>query len=1002
MFEILQKSLHQCPISTIIQIFIFGLIFVCNSVGQYRFDQWTADIGLPQNSVYSIKQTRDGYLWFTTLDGLVRFDGVRFTVFNKSNSQGISNNRFISLFEAANGDLWAVTEEQGVVRYHQNLFTSYYKAEGGTSGSFGRFISSYEDGTPLFEDSNSYFYRFANDKFLQYEPKPTSLHDISVAKPTIINCFSKSNNQQANCLINGQLVKFSLSDGLPNVNFINGIMDVDNSFWLLTSDAGLIKMNKGKVAKTYTKQDGLPEIPIALVLSEPLKLLSKDKQGALWITDLQTMRNELIARHPPTPLFEIHPGASHEDREGNLWLGTFRDGLFKVRKQVITAYSKADGLLNNNVYPIYEDRLGVIFIGTTKGVFKYQNSTFTHIKSTERLPVDALSEDDSGRLFMSASGILFVLENDTIKPIFNNHSNVIWAVHPESKNVLWLGGDNGLIRLRDDITETFTVADGLAANNTKVIIDDKNGGLWIGAYGGLTHFKDGKFEKWTESEGLPTPTIRSLYLDADNTLWIGSYDSGMARFKNGKFTHYNTKNGLYNDGAFQILEDDAQSFWISSNRGIYRVNKTELNEFAEGKRNSISSVGYGKSDGMLNVEANGGRMPGGIKSRDGRLWFPTQDGVAVINPSSIKINPKPPPVIIEDIKIDNKSIDVELLNTAISNPQSQIQIVPNQQNFEIQYTALSFINSENLRFKYKLEGLDGDWIDASNRRTAYYSHVPVGTYTFRVIAANSDGIWNEQGVSIQITILPPFYRTWQFTVLSVLAIAAFTYFLFKRRIAQIERRRLVQQNFSRQLISSQEQERKRIAAELHDSLGQRLVVIKNLAWMFLNAKDNNDKSQIEEISTEASQAIGEVKAISYNLRPYQLDRIGLTKAIMAIIRSAKTASEIDFTEEIDNLDDYFPKDAEINFYRIVQESVNNIIKHSQATKAKIEIERNEGKLRVIIADNGRGFGSESDSSNHKSDGFGLIGITERVELLGGKVEIKSVEGHGTQINILIK
>ena len=977
-------------------------------LAQYRFDQWTADNGLPQNSVYSIKQTRDGYLWLATVDGLARFDGVHFTVFNKSNSPGIIKNRFHFLFEANNGDLWAVFENaEGVVRHHQGEFTSFHR-ENGFPNIYK--IGSDAEGNQFFVSYDKQIYRFLDEKFSIIEANPVSAENALIKKSEALHCYSLSDGQ-INCIGNEQFVKFTRDDGLPSLKIINVIQDVDDIFWVLTSDAGLIQMKKGKVVKIYTKADGLPDIPLFLVCGERISLVSKDKQGALWRTDVKTMRNELLSRNPPAPLLAALPNSPGwatvwsgiEDREGNIWIGTFRYGLFRIRKQIITAYSKAEGLTENNVYPIFEDRQGTIWIGTANGVFKYQNGTFTRLKSSENFYVDALAEDASGRLLISSGGALSRLEQDELKPFYHSSLGHILTIFSDRKNALWLGGDLGLTWLKDNVAETFTTAQGLAANDTKIIIDDRNGGLWIGGYGGLTHFKDGKFEKWTEAEGLPTPTIRSLYLDADNALWIGSYDSGMSRFKNGKFTHYTTKNGLYNDGAFQILEDNQQNFWISSNRGIYRIKKEELNELADGKRNSITSIGYGKPDGMLNIEGNGGRSPGGIKSSDGRLWFPTQDGVAVIDPSSVKVNQKLPPVVIEDIKIDDQSIETQILSSAVINPKTAIQIKPSQQNFEIQYTALSFVNSENLRFKYKLEGLDNDWIEAGTRRTAYFSHIPAGTYTFRVIAANSDGVWNEQGASIQITILPPFYRTWWFIVLSVLVIAAVVYFLFKRRIILLERQRLAQQNFSRQMIASQEQERKRIAAELHDSLGQRLVVVKNLAWMFLNAGKENEISRIEEISEEVSQALSEVKAISYNLRPYQLDRIGLTKAIEAVVRSAQTASGIDFSAQIDDIDDYFPKDAEINFYRIVQESVNNIIKHSQATKAEIRIERNESSLNVAIKDNGCGFNlSDNPPSairNPKAGGFGLIGIKERTDLLGGEVEIKSVLNEGTKIII---
>jgi signal transduction histidine kinase len=428
---------------------------------------------------------------------------------------------------------------------------------------------------------------------------------------------------------------------------------------------------------------------------------------------------------------------------------------------------------------------------------------------------------------------------------------------------------------------------------------------------------------------------------------------------------------------------------MSCNRGIYRVRKQELNDFADGKIKAITSIGYGKSDGMLNVECNGGRWPAGIRARDGKLWFPTMGGVAIIDPAAVTTNTQPPPVVIESVLVDR-------LPTAFD---KDVRITPGQENFEIQYTALSFINSENLRFKYKLEGLDHDWVEAGTRRTAYFSHVPPGEYTFQVIAANSDGVWNEEGKSIKIVVLPPFYKTWWFMVVAALMMALVAYVMIKRYLRKIERERLAQQTFARQLIASQEQERKRIAAELHDSLGQRLVVIKNLALMFLSAKngDVGNLQQIEELSTETSQAIGEVKAISYNLRPYQLDRIGLTKAVEAIVRTVQSASAIDFRAEIDDIDDYFPKDSEINFYRIVQECVNNVVKHSGASAAFVNIKRTGAILVLEVSDNGKGFTPHQLES--KNGGFGLVGIAERAELLGGKVEIKSAPEQGAMIKI---
>lgn len=982
-------------------------IFFYSAAGQYRFDQWTADNGLPQNSVYAIKQTRDGYIWLATVDGLVRFDGVNFTVFNRSNTPGIINNRFISLFEDRNGDLWAGTEENGIVRMHNGAFSAY-GAEGGFASKYAFLLTDDEAGNPMVIDSDHKTHRFNEDKFELFQLLPSSQNSVIKKKIKPVICAATASAIKIRCYLRGGLLEFENPENIP-LNFVNtkAVEDKQGNLWIAFLTSGLYKYSPDGKLTIYRQKDGLPGSPIFLVPgAEKVRLLTKDIQGAIWLTDLETMKSELVTRQPPK-LFDALAHAA-EDSEGSIWIGTTRGGLFRLRKQTITAYSKAEGLADNNVYPIYEDKKGIIWVGTTRGLFRHENGSFDLVEGTEQFNIEALGVTPDNRLLVSSTDTringVYVLEGNQVKRFSAVSQIVNYTFYTDEENTLWSGGRNGLIRVKDGIETRFDENDGLAANDVKIIIGDGAGGMWIGSYGGLTHYKNGKFEKWTAAEELPALNIRSLYLDADHALWIGSYDSGLVRFKDRKFTHYTSRIGLFNDGAFQILEDEQRNFWISSNRGIYRVKKDELNEFAEGKRSSISSVAYGKSDGMLSAECNGGRSPGGIKARDGRLWFPTQDGVAVIDPKEVKTNPKPPPVVIESVKIDNK-----LISDFSLQEKSQIQIDPTQQNFEIQYTALSFINAENLRFKYKLENLDSEWIEAGTRRTAYFSHVPPGNYTFKVIAANADGVWNETGQSVEITVLPPFYRTWWFRTLVVILVIALGYFLYKRRITQLERQRLAQQNFSRQLIASQEDERKRIAAELHDSLGQRLIVIKNLAWMFLSAKGNSDKHQIEELSEEASNAISEVKAISYNLRPYQLDRMGLVRAIEAIIRSAENSSEIEFSLEIDNINNYFPKEMEINFYRIIQESVNNILKHSGAAKAEIVIKKFEDYLDVTISDDGNGFefqenllNTQRDFQNLQIGGFGLIGIKERIELLGGKMEIKTVPGQGTVINITIK
>lgn len=999
---------------------------------QYRIDRWTADDGLPQNSVYAIVQTRDGYLWLATLDGLARFDGVRFTVFNKSNSPGIVNNRFVSLFEAGNGDLWAGTEESGAGRFRGGRFEHFGADTNVPNIVYWIVADANADGAMLLDDKFQAF-RFSNGKFSAFEARLNFSPPAQITRPASIKipCRSDSANRFSECLSGGRWIKFSTGDNSPQSSFVRAAQETANGIvWLITADGRLARAENGTITRVFDERDGLPKRPLYFVTGARLALAAKDPDGALRLIDLPSMQKELLFKKGAAATAALERAeilSTDQDGEGNLWFGSRRDGLFRARKQIVTAYSEADGIRDKNVYPIYEDRAGTVWVGTTNGLFKRENETFALVESTEKFEINAIGEDAAGRLLVSNGGALYVRENNRFVPFDGGKLSAqlgIYAIHADRAGALWFGGD-GLRRFKDGVLKRFTVADGLAGNDVKVVIEARAGGLWIGTYDGLTHYKDGKFTSWREADGLPSRTIRALYEDADGTLWIGSYDGGLARFKDGKFTRYDTKTGLPNDGAFQILEDENRNFWISSNRGIYRVSRDELNDYADGKRQTVAAIAYGKSDGMLNAECNGGRSPAGVKTRDGRLWFPTQDGTAVIDPQAVKANPLSPPVVIETVKIDNveqpfagdaeaerrgdagtqRQGDAKAFDEIAPRPRvpasPRLVIEPHQQSFEISYTALSFINSENLRFKYKLEGLDNDWVDAGIRRTAYFSHVPPGAYTFRVIAANSDNVWNERGAGIEIVVRPAFYQTWWFLMASAAAIGLLAFGIYRRRLGESRRRQFAQEEFSRRLINAHETERRRVAAELHDSIGQSLAMIKNSAVFGANTANDLDeaKEQLQEISGASAQAISEVREIAYNLRPYLVDRLGLTKAIAELLEKVEDGTALEIVEELEDIDDLFEKEAEISIYRIVQESLNNVLKHSGATKARVSIVETERSVKIEIADDGKGFDVSSASETNGRGGFGLLGMSERVRMLGGTIAIESAAGKGAKIKI---
>lgn len=952
---------------------------------QYQIDHWTTENGLPIGGVTGICQTREGYLWIATFDGLARFDGMRFTIFDRSNTPGITSNRFDTMFCAGNGDFWTGTEGGTVIRYHEGRFQSYSTKDGLTWGPILGISGDDHGAIWVLSRGGIVRWQAMQEKFTRFDDHENP-HAAELWSNDRRHGFFSIDSSGLRIFSAGKQETLPFPDSWRKTVASTVIENSDGSIWVGTPEGRLVQRQKGRWVE-QTKRE----------VSE-----CRDSRGRLWRTRLRLQAQGYWERYlvlpPGTQPNELPYTFLFEDREGNLWAGNTRngEGLFRLRERLVETFSTEQGLPDKNVYPIHESTDGAIWIGTwSGGLCRFERGkcrTYTTRDGLATNTIFAIGQDAEGTLWVSTEDVLHRFKNGKFErrgPDIGAHS-----IHKGRDGALWFGTTEGLFRLKDGRWRRFDRQDGLIANEVRVIIDDESDGLWIGEYGGLCHMRGGKFQCWSEADGLPGNSIRALYQDANGVLWIGTYDAGLGRLANGRFTRYTIREGLFDNGVFQTLEDSEGNLWISCNRGIYRVRKQELNDFATGKIRGIHSVNYGRSDGMRNVECNGGTGTPGIKASDGSLWFATQDGVAIIRPSDVDaVIARPPPATVESCMVDHRLVPTD----------RTIRMKPGQLDLECQYTALSFVDSERIVFRYKLAGLDENWVDARTRRTAYYSHVPPGKYTFQVEAAYDDRAWSNPGVHLAVIVLPPFNRTWWFETIVFLAAAGAIYLAWRKRVSQLEQARDVQQAFSRQLIASQENERKRIAAELHDSLGQHLVVIKNLALISLNngISESAGKDRSEEISAEASQALSQVREIAYNLRPYQLDRIGLTKAVEAVVRKASAATGIAFESEIDPIDDVFPKEWEINFYRIVQESVNNVIKHSQATHARVTVCRAPHELRLVVRDNGKGFTPVETTAGSARGGFGLIGIAERARLLRGAAKVHSAPGQGTSVTIEI-
>jgi signal transduction histidine kinase/ligand-binding sensor domain-containing protein len=980
-------------------IVLIAMMFCARvAAAQYYVESWTTENGLPHNIVMAVQQTRDGYIWMATADGLVRFDGVRFTVFNRTNSPSLVNNRFTSLYEAADGAIWAGTEGSGVTRYAQGAFTTYTVRDGLTDDHVPGVTGDAAGNVWVL--SGLHIVQWDGARFHPVAPQGLTLPFYRSGWNRHV--WWASDRERLYRFTAGQLSVRPIPAALQGLSNNRFEEDSAGTLWMGTLDGRLAQIT-GTGTGTAVRYHDIPDLRAE---DGQLPSAYRDRIGHEWpLTISRSLVRFWSLPQRDTPVLV---NAVLEDREGNIWLGADGQGLFRIRQPRVTVYSRAQGLLGQNIYPVLMDRSGSIWMCVwPTGVSRITNGRVVNYTVADGLAsgyVTSLAEDRQGRVWVAShhdvNGGLRVFDNGRFREagraLVPSHTYVHAMLH-DRRGALWVGSDAGLVRYQDGVARMFTTKDGLPSDDVKTIIEDPSGRIWVGTFGGVTSWQDGVIKSWTERDGLPGGVVRALYRDGDGVLWVGTYDGGLGRYKDGRFSRITTREGLYDDGVFQILEDGRGYFWMSSNRGIHRVSKLELNAVADGTASRVTSLSLGKGDGLLNAECNGGTWPSGAIGPKGTLWFPTQDGVVVIDPATIVAASRPVPPRIESVLIDRSKVPLG----------APIRMRPGQEALEIQYTGLSLVNSDRIRFRYRLIGLDHDWVDAGTRRTAYYSHVPAGDYTFSVAAAGSDGVWTNDAASLSIQVIPPIWRTWWFLTLAFVAIAGVAGFGYRRRIVGLERARAAQESFARGLIDSQEHERRRIAAELHDSLGQQLIVIKNRAVLGSMQNGDGPKPQFDEIAVSATQSIDEVRQIAYNLRPYHLDRLGLGASIEAMTERIGASSDIDFTVNITSkasLNAAVPKDQQINVFRIVQESLNNIVKHSGATRGTIDISETGSDLVIRIADNGKGFDARAANAGKSvavASGFGLAGIAERVGMLGGRHTVVSGRGQGTTITITL-
>jgi len=781
--------LAEQPKKAVIFAFAFALAAVPvraafdphKAITQYVHDVWGTDSGLPQDSVLAVAQTPDGHLWLGTEEGLVRFDGVRFTVFDRSNTPQLQSGVILALLTDSHGDLWIGTRGGGLLRYRQGQFSTFTTRDGLSSDAVLALCEDSEGKLWIGTDGGG-LTRFSDGKFQTYRTRNGLLSDTVFALAgDSQGSLWVGTHSGLNRIEGGRITGFTTRDGLPGNDIRSLRADRAGALWVGTNGGGLARLRDGNLA-TYTSREGLS--------SNIIQSIFEDSDGNLWVGTggggVDRFRDgRFDAYDSKSGLSSDNVWCIYQDHERSLWVGT-AGGLNRFRDGLLTAYTTREGLSNDVVLPVFQDHEGAMWIGTNGGgLDRFKDGRFTTYTTKNGLSdnmIFSLGEDTEGDLWIGTrKGLNRLHHGHVIRYSAKDGlpDGVVMSIYRTHDGSLWLGSRGGLGRVSGGVFKTYTTKDGLSTNHVLAMAEDSRGALWIGTLGGgLDRLQDGYFTAYTLKDGLASNVVLAVYPDAEGTLWIGTDGGGLQRLRGGRFTTYSTHNGLFDDTVFEIIEDHRGNLWMSSNKGIFRVSKQAFDDLDRGKTRSLTTIAYGVGDGMKTKECNGGFQPAGLRASDGKLWFPTAKGVVSVDPAALKANTAQLPVDIDQVLIDTKSFQA-------SDP---IDAPPGKGQLEFHYTAPSFVAPDRIRFRFKLEGFDREWLEAGSRRVAYYTNIPPGAYRFRVIAANGDGPWNEAGASVAITLRPHYYQTTWFYLACALALAFAALLLYRLRVHHLKAR----------------------------------------------------------------------------------------------------------------------------------------------------------------------------------------------------------------------